>query len=159
MWCKAWDIWTKVLSFPTWPTSDPNYTYWIVNHLLHWFRGQFFLCIKLPSVYSLLILDFLLFDLPVLIFIYPFPTISITEIFNILSGRVSPLILLSFSEFPWIFSFFIFHMDFRISLSGLKKNCWYFIGMALNLDVNLERIDIFMMISLLSKKHGLCIYS
>ena len=49
-------------------------------------------------------------------------------------------------------------MNFRISLSGFKKkNCWYFTGMALNLEVNLERIDIFMMMSLLSQKHGLSV--
>ena len=49
-------------------------------------------------------------------------------------------------------------MNFRISLSGFKKkNCWYFIRMALNLEVNLERIDIFMMMRLLSQKHGLSV--
>lgn len=71
-----------------------------------------------------------------------------------LVGHPSPL---SFSKiFLAISVYFLFQMNFRINMSSSIKNPFgILIGSALNLQINLGRIDIFTLLNLPIQEHGM----
>lgn len=71
------------------------------------------------------------------------------------SGR-APLPIVFFTKILAISMYFLFQMNFRINMSSSIKNPFgILIGSALNLQINLGRIDIFTLLSLPIQEHGM----
>ena len=71
------------------------------------------------------------------------------------SGR-APLPIVFFKKILAISVYFLFQMNFRINMSSSIKNPFgILIGSALNLQINLGRIDIFTLLNLPIQEHGM----
>lgn len=79
----------------------------------------------------------------------------IIVILSLTSGR-APLPIVFFKIFLAISVYFLFQMNFRINMSSSIKNPFgILIGSALNLQINLGRIDIFTLLNLPIQEHGM----
>lgn len=81
--------------------------------------------------------------------------VLIIVILYLTSGRVS-LPTVFFRNFLAISVYFLFQMNFRLNMSSSIKNPFgILIGSALNLQINLGRIDIFTLLNLPIQEHGM----
>lgn len=78
-----------------------------------------------------------------------------TDILYLTSGRAT-LLIVFFKKILAISVYFLFQMNFRINMSSSIKNPFgILIGSALNLQINLGRIDIFTLLNLPIQEHGM----
>lgn len=73
-----------------------------------------------------------------------------------LTSSRAPLPIVFFKKILAISVYFLFQMNFRINMSSSIKNPFgILIGSALNLQINLGRIDIFTLLNLPIQEHGM----